>query len=53
LRRRVHFIPAWIEIDENDPFHRLVLDITPNVEAPDELLGAVIEALHSRMCHTM
>jgi DNA helicase II / ATP-dependent DNA helicase PcrA len=40
-----NFIPAWIEIDENDPFHRLVLDIAPNVEAPDELLGAVIEAV--------
>jgi superfamily I DNA/RNA helicase len=40
-----NFIPAWLEIDENDPFHRLVLDLAPSVESPDELLGAVIAAV--------
>jgi len=39
------FIPAWLEVDDNDPFHRLVLDLVTTVESPDELLGAVIEAV--------
>ena len=47
---RVHedlqdFIAAWLEVDDNDRFHRLVLDLAPTVESPDELLGAVIEAV--------
>jgi superfamily I DNA/RNA helicase len=41
------FIPAWLkhQIDENDPFHGLVLELSLTVETPDELLRAVIEAV--------
>jgi superfamily I DNA/RNA helicase len=41
------FIPAWLQgqINDDDPFHRLVLDLANDVDAPSELLGAVIEAV--------
>jgi DNA helicase II / ATP-dependent DNA helicase PcrA len=39
------FVPAWLHIDDNDPFHRLVLDLALGVETPDELLNAVIVAV--------
>jgi DNA helicase-2/ATP-dependent DNA helicase PcrA len=41
------FVPVWSEnhIDENDPFHDLVLELSLTVDTPDDLLGAVIEAV--------
>ncbi len=42
-----NFIERWLRnaIDENDPFHRLVLDIAGLVEAPGELLESLMEAV--------
>jgi superfamily I DNA/RNA helicase len=40
-----NFIPAWLQINEDDPFHRLVLDVALVVESPDELLDTVIQAV--------
>jgi DNA helicase-2/ATP-dependent DNA helicase PcrA len=41
------FTPAWLQnqVDENDPFHILVLDLALSVETPDDLLDAVIQAV--------
>jgi DNA helicase-2/ATP-dependent DNA helicase PcrA len=33
------------QVDENDPFHGLVLELSLTVETPDGLLGAVIQAV--------
>jgi DNA helicase II / ATP-dependent DNA helicase PcrA len=39
------FVPTWLQIDDNDPFHQLVLDLASGAGSPDELLKAVIEAV--------
>jgi superfamily I DNA/RNA helicase len=41
------FVPAWLhnEVNEDDPFHRLALDLATSVETAEELLSAVTEAV--------
>jgi len=41
------FVPTWLQdqLNESDPFHSLVLELSLTVASPEELLGAVIEAV--------